>query len=156
MFPVCYITTNSQVMFQSKIHTLALAIVALTIAGFLYLGLQILTAPKIFLLARPLFAYEAPVLVSLAVILAWFREWAARKLVWLFMEIHRLVSTLVMAAVIGAEGLMHFFSIPHAEGWWIPLLGGGVAATANAWLQRWRKKQPNSQEHLSPSPSEAS
>jgi len=130
-------------MIQSKIHTLALALVALAIAGFLYLGLQILTAPKVFLLARPLFAYEGPVLVVLAAVLAWFREWAARKLVWLFMEIHRLISTLVMAAVIGAEGFMHAFSIPHIEGWWIPLVSGGAAATLGAWFRISRKKNPN-------------
>ncbi len=127
-------------MTESKSHAVALAVVALAIVGLAALGMQFLLAPKIMLIARPLFAYEGVLFIALAVLLAWFRDWAAHRLVWLCLEIHRLISTLITAAVIGAEGFMHIFGIPHVEGWWIPLLSGGAAATIGAWLQHWRKK----------------
>ena len=135
-------------MTPSKIHILAQTIIALTIAGLLYLGFQMLSVPKIFLLVQrpyPILAYEGPILVAMAVGLAWFREWLAHRLVWIFMEIHRLISALLIMAVVGAEGFMHAFNIPHLEGWWIPLVGGGAAATAiTSWLRKWKKKSSSS------------
>lgn len=124
-------------------HIAATSIIALTVIGLFVWGMQLLTIPKIFMLAQrpyPFFEYQGPFLMALAILLAWFREWAAQKLLWLCLEIHRLASALAMAALVGAEGFMHAFSIPHVEGWWIPLLSGGIAATIGAWMHQSKKK----------------
>ena len=135
-------------MTKPKSYIFALCLIALAVFGLFIWGLQLLTVPKIFLLVQrpyPLFQYQGPLLMGLAITLAWFREWAAEKLIWLCLEMHRMISGLVMAAVIGSEGFMHILNIPHVEGWWIPLLSGGTAVTFGAWFQKWRK-EPSKQE----------
>ena len=130
-------------MFLITRELLAKAAIALAVAGLLILGLQFLTIPKIFMLInRPgsILLYEGPVLISLAVLLAWFREWATCKLLWLFEEMHRWLSGIIITAAVSLEGVMHVVGIPHVEGWWIPLIGGGSLATLSIWLQKWRKE----------------
>jgi hypothetical protein len=124
-------------------HIVATGIIFLSVIGLFVWGVQFLTIPKIFMLAqRPylFFEYQGPFLIALAILLAWFREWAAHKLMWVCLEVHRLASALAMAAVIGAEGFMHIFSIPHIEGWWIPLVSGGTATAVSAWIHKRKKK----------------
>lgn len=136
-------------MFHLKSQFIAKIAVALIVTALLFFGLQLLTIPKIFMLThRPdsILPYEGPVLVTLAALLAWFREWAANKLVWLCLETHRLASSLIAAAVVGAEGFMHAFNIPQIEGWWIPLVSGGAAATFGVWFKKSKKVPPAPQE----------
>ncbi len=124
---------------KQQSHAFALTVIALVIAALLMLGVQLLTVPRVFLLARPLFAYEGYALIALAVLLAWFREWAAQKIVWIFLEMHRMISALTVAVALGAEGFMHSVGIPHMEGWWLPLLTGGATATLVAGMKKWKK-----------------
>ena len=120
----------------------ALAAIALLALILFLLGLRLLTAPRIMLIAHPMFIYQGISFLFLAVFLAWFREWLSQKILWMCAKAHRLASALIMAAVVGSEGLMHTLNIPHLEGWWIPLMSGGAAAAISAWLSKWRKYDP--------------
>ena len=74
------------------------------------------------------------------VLLCFFRA-ATQRIVWLAQEMHRIVSTLLLMAALGIDGLMHAFSIPHLEGWWLPVLGSGALASAiTGWLQKLRRR----------------
>ncbi|MEZ5647687.1 MAG: hypothetical protein R3E60_01775 [Alphaproteobacteria bacterium] len=130
-------------MYDPKNRVVAQIVVGIGVAGLLFFGLQMLTIPRIFMLIRrpdAILPYEGPALVILAVLLAWFRKRAMRGLLWVFMETPRLISSLAIAAVIGAEGFMHMFTIPHLEGWWIPVLSGSTAATFGAWFYKCKKE----------------
>lgn len=64
-----------------------------------------------------------------------------RGISWLFREIYRWISVLLMLMAVSIDGVMHLLSIPHMEGWWVPVLGGGAFASGLlAWLHQWRKK----------------
>lgn len=130
-------------MIRSKSYNIALFIVAGSTVTLLLLGMRMLTIPKIFMLAQGPYSYlpyEGPGLVVAAVLLAWFRESAVRSLLWLFHELHRWLTALLAAVVMGAEGFMHVLGIPHIEGWWIPMLGSGAFVTAiSLCLQKLRK-----------------
>ena len=132
-------------MIQTK--TYALAAVAITIAALLWWGLEILFIPPIYKLAHEnnIFLYfQGHILIAAAVMLAWLRQWAAEKLIWMCQEVHRWVSTLLMFAVVGMEGFMHLLNIPHPEGWWVPIIGGGAASASALLLQRRKKKHSTS------------
>ena len=62
-------------------------------------------------------------------------------LVWLVAVMHRWVSAVLFSLAMSAEAIMHSLGIPHAEGWWIPMLLGvsGACAAFLAWWQRIRK-----------------
>ena len=138
-------------MTESRRYLLALTIIAIAVAELLFLGLQSLSAPKLFQLAyrlHPILTHQGPVLVVLAILLAWFHEWAARKLIWLFAELYRWISTAIMLGIMSVEAMMHIFSIPHLEGWWVPLLGGSAIITAvTAWFQKSKPNSVPSQHH---------
>ena len=132
-------------MYPSKSYYTALAIVASSVAMLLFLGMRMLTIPKIFMFAQgpySLLPYEGPALVVMAVMLAWFRAWAVRCLLWLFTAMHRWLTALLTAVVMGAEGFMHALGIPHLEGWWIPVLSSGAVASAIAMCFQKLKKSP--------------
>lgn len=77
----------------------------------------------------------------LAILLAYFHRWAAEKLLWLGEKIHRWISTLLMMGMVGIEAFMHILSIPHLEGWWLPIFGGSAFITGiTAWFHDLRSK----------------
>lgn len=123
---------------------LALLVVSIAIAALLWWGFTLLTISPIHKMARihsPLLYYQGHVLIALAVMLACFHRWVAKKLLWIAQELHRVVSALLMVSVIGIDAMMHVFSIPHMEGWWLPLFGGSaVISSLGAWLHQWQKK----------------
>ncbi len=56
-----------------------------------------------------------------------------------------LIAALMIFALIGADGLLHVFSIPHVEGWWLSLASSLIAASGiSAWLEKYKK--PHSHE----------
>ena len=57
------------------------------------------------------------------------------------LKLYGALSGLVVAAVMGLESVMHALNIPHVEGWWAPLLGGGICLGTGAAWQKWRKKR---------------
>ena len=122
----------------------AKTVIALVVAALLCAGWKFLILPPIYKLARiqnPLFHYEGYILIIMAVMLTWFYRLAVDKLAWCAQEIHRLVSALLMVSVIGIDVIMHAFSIPHMEGWWLPMFGGSAAASViTGWLQRFRQR----------------
>lgn len=86
--------------------------------------------------------YMGELFIVLGALLAWFHEAAAIKLIWIGAKAYRLASGLAVAAVVGTEGLMHIFSVPHPEGWWMPIMSGGAAATVGLWLKKWKRREP--------------
>jgi len=125
----------------------ALLLVALVAGILLWWGVEQLFIPPMYKLARmhnPFLYYEGYILIALSLTIACFHRWAARKLVWAAQEIHRWVSALLMVGVIGIDAMMHVFSIPHMEGWWLPLFGGSAAASViTGWLQRFKHRHSN-------------
>jgi hypothetical protein len=101
-------------------------------ATLLFCGLAFLFTDEI---------YEGQILVFLSVILVCCRNFATRRIIWIAQEVHRLLSTLLMLGVMGVEAAMHFLNIPHLEGWWMPIIGGGAFASVIAsFVQKWRRK----------------
>ena len=50
-------------------------------------------------------------------------------------------SFLMVSVALGAETLMHLLSIPHMEGWWLPIASGSSALTGiGAWVRRKYRK----------------
>lgn len=87
--------------------------------------------------------YQGEILIAIAAFIFCFQRWLSQKLVWVFQGIYRLASLLMLVTVGGLEGLMHILSIPHMEGWWIPLLGssalmGGMVAWFKSFKSRRR------------------
>lgn len=123
-----------------------MSLTAFLTLGLLVLGLYMLSLPDITLFrVWPYYLLPKPeILLGVAVLLAWFRVHAANALIWLGMKAHRWLSTLLMVGVMSADGLLHLFSIPHIEGWWLPLLGSGVAASAINALLHTHKNKPDS------------
>jgi|GEM_PF-6849589 len=134
-----------------KKYTVALIVIALIDIGLLSMGLLTLSDAKISTLAAGddfLMNYSGQILVLLSVALAFFHKPAANVLIWLFHKMHRWLSLLLMSCVAGSEALMHILNIPHIEGWWLPMLEGGVIitifTTAVAWAHKLGKKKENS------------
>ena len=129
---------------MSRTYIYITAAIALLDGLLLWLGLQFMFIPPIFKMARihsPFLYYQGHILIALAVLLAWFRDWAISRLIWCLQEMHRWISGLLMAGVIGIEGFLHLFNIPHMEGWWLSMLGGSAFFGATAsWLHKWKKK----------------
>ena len=122
----------------------ALAAIVLLVAALLWWGIVWLDIPPVYRLARthnPFLFYQGHVLIALAVLLAWFHRWAIHKLLWLCQKINRWASALMMMGVVIVDTSMHLLSIPHIEGWWLPMFGGSAFITGmGAWLNQWRKK----------------
>ena len=131
-----------------KTHYLATGLTALLTLMLFVLGLRMLLLPKIALFSHwPYYLLpKGPLLLCLALATAWFRHHVTRTLMWLGLRLHRWLSALSLLLALGADGLLHVLYIPHAEGWWIPLVGGGAAASAlGAWFKK-EKKAPPAQE----------
>lgn len=137
-------------MKESTRYVIATSVIALLVAELLFLGFQTLGRVKLFQLMHVPYRFlghSGTLLILLASALAWFHEWAARMLVGLVLEVYRRIATFIMLAVIGAEGFMHIFSLPHLEGWWAPLLGSSAIATAvTAWFHRSKSNSSSSQQ----------
>lgn len=66
---------------------------------------------------------------------------AARYLLWISNKIYRVISALLVFALIGADGLLHVFNIPHIEGWWLPLASSLIAASGvNALVEKYKRR----------------
>ena len=109
-----------------------------------YSGIKLLLLPPIYQFARSQSTwlyYEGYLFMGLAVVLVLCRRWLIEKLLWLSQEIHRIVSTLLMAGVIGMDVMMHIFSIPHMEGWWLPLFSGATVSAISGLVHKvWRTR----------------
>jgi hypothetical protein len=125
-------------------HIIAPSIVALLVATLLWSGLAWLDIPPIYRLARghyPFFFYQGHLLIVSAALLAWFHGAAAHGIVWIAQKLHRVASAVMVMGFLAIDGGMHLFSIPHIEGWWLPVVSGGAFLTAlTAWVQRTRNK----------------
>lgn len=120
------------------------ALVLTGVALLTWLGLKWFALPPIYRLAytkSPLAPYYGHTLMILAIALAWFHQWAAHFLRWLGGTLHRLLSSLLVIGALGLDATMHLFSIPHLEGWWLPLLSGSAIAGIGTWLHRHISKR---------------
>lgn len=131
-------------LMNNRGYKISVGATALLVALLVWWGLKWLDVPPVYRLARvsnPLFFYQGHILITLAVLLAWFHRWAANALLWLCGEVRRWASALMMMGVVIIDGSMHLLSIPHMEGWWLPILGGSAFITGmSVWLHQWRKK----------------
>ncbi len=127
---------------------LSLCAVALLTAVLLWWGMQWLDMPPIYRLARAhsfLLRYQGHIIIASAVLLAWFRQRAALSLDWLAGKLHRWLSALILLSALWMDAAMHIFSIPHIEGWWLPLCGGSAFISGlAAFFPRLRKKSDTS------------
>lgn len=118
--------------------------IALLVVLLIWWALKWLDMPPVYRLARvsnPLFFYQGPILIALAVAVAWFHCSTANALLWVCGEVRRWASALMVMGVVIIDGSMHLLSIPHMEGWWLPIFGGSAFITGmSAWLHQWRKK----------------
>lgn len=106
-------------------------------------AMELLTLPPLYRQLRSqsmVLRYEPHLAVLLAVVLAAYARAAAQKLLWVCGALHRWVSTLLMVAALGMDGLMHVLDIPHPEGWWLPMLGSGAVASFIAGMLHKKKK----------------
>ncbi len=114
---------------------------ALLIVALIWWGLHLIFLPPIYQLARPEILYEGYVLLAAALLLLVFYRRLVKRFSWLMEELHRAVSALLVMTALSIDGLMHAFSIPHMEGWWLPLLGSGALASAiSGWVYRLRRR----------------
>jgi hypothetical protein len=121
----------------------AKCIIACIVAALCWWGVTLLNMPPVYRMVRAhnaILLYQGYVLLGSAVLLAWFHDLAAHKMVWLGARLHRWVAALVMVCVLWAEGTMHLINVPHLEGWWMPILGSGVCTGVLAYLTKWWKK----------------
>lgn len=140
---ICYITTNSTMMNISK-HTWAKIAALVLAASLLAFGLYMSSLPPITLFRQwPYYLLPEPkIVMGLGVIIAILHHWAAQALLWIAAKLHRIFSSLFLLLALGADGLLHIFSIPHMEGWWLSLVGGSVVISAayTAWLTKWKSR----------------
>lgn len=126
-------------------------IIACIVTALLWWGVTWLDVLPVYRLVRAhnaLLFYQGYVIIGCAVLLAWFRDWAANRILWLGEKLHRWMSALAMLGVVWAEATMHILSIPHMEGWWMPILGGSSVFTGVlACLNKWRKKPSDLSTH---------
>lgn len=117
------------------------------------LGLYMLTLPDIALFRQWPYRMlpRAEIVIALAVALGCFSRHAAHYVLWLGLKLYRIAAALMVLALMGAEGLLHVFSIPHVEGWWISLAGSLIAASG---IGAWLKKQTHCATCDHPKPSE--
>lgn len=125
----------------NKNQTLFLLIlfVAFTVMG---VGFYMLTLPDIARFRQwPYYMLpRGEVLIATATLLALFCKQAALYILWLSNKVYRVVAALSVIALIGVDGLLHVFSIPHVEGWWLPLASSLIAASGiSAWIEKYRK-----------------
>ena len=64
----------------------------------------------------------------------------SKYVIWAYKKLYQMIAALLVFVLIGADGLMHAFGIPHVEGWWITLAGGLIAASGiGVWLKKQKK-----------------
>ena len=60
---------------------------------------------------------------------------------WIFAKMYRWLSAALVSLALGFDGIMHLLNIPHVEGWWLPLCGGGAALGGTmVWWEKRKKK----------------
>lgn len=128
-------------------HKIATCLTAILTVLLFVLGMQMLTLPAITLFKQ--FPYyilpKGPAVLVLALLAAWFRSHVTQAILWLGGKIHRWLTLLAALGIASSEGALHFFSIPHPEGWWIPLLGCGAIASVVEGLLHGHKHKHSSQ-----------
>ncbi len=125
---------------QNQIALLVTLLVALILVG---LGLYMLTLPDIVRFRQwPYYVLpRGEAIVVIGGLLALLCEQAAIYLLWISHKIYRVIAALLVFALMGADGLLHVFSIPHVEGWWLPLASSLVAASGiSAWVENYKKR----------------
>lgn len=115
-------------------------VMALMVAVF---GLYMLTLPDITRFRQwPYYILpRGEVIVAVAILLVVFCRKVSRHLLWIGHKIYRVIAALLIFALIGADGLLHVLSIPHMEGWWLPLASSLIAASGvSAWVGKNKKR----------------
>lgn len=125
---------------QTRIVLLLTLFIALML---MTLGLHIMTLPDITRFRQwPYYILpRGEVLIVAAILLVVFCKPASHYLLWISQKIYRALAALLVFALIGADGLLHVFSIPHVEGWWLPLASSLIAASGvSAWVEKYKKR----------------
>ena len=128
----------------SKSHLLAITTIGFLLIGLVVWGSELLFIPPVIKQARlhsTFWYYQGYLLIAVAILLLCFHRLAIKKIMWIYQEVHRWMSALMMMGVVMIDSSMHLLSIPHMEGWWLPIFGGSAFITGmSAWLHQWRKK----------------
>lgn len=111
----------------STLHRWALLLWLVPVLLLVGLGILWLDVPPIYRFAQhaPVMLYRGYVALGLAGLLIGARRWILGRMLWLFAQFHRWASALFMLSMVGIDAAMHVLNIPHMEGWWLPLVGGG-------------------------------
>lgn len=127
-----------------KQNQIAILFTLLIASILMALGLYMLTLPDIVLFRQwPYYILpRSEMLVTAAILLGVFCKPASHYLLWISHKIYRIVAALVVFALVGADGLLHLFSIPHVEGWWLPLASSLIAASGiSAWVEKYKQRR---------------
>ena len=74
-----------------------------------------------------------------ALVRAW--RWLLQSIVKVATKIHGALSALVLLFALSSESVLHALNIPHVEGLWLTLVGGGAVATSLAlWLHKHKPR----------------
>jgi hypothetical protein len=116
----------------------------LLLAFFLFgLGCYSMTLPNITRFMQWPF-YMIPrgeILILASFLLVLFCGQCANFILFVSRKLSHLLAFLLVFMLIGADGIFHMLSIPHIEGWWLPL--ASALLTGNGIIQ-WLKKYKNS------------
>jgi hypothetical protein len=128
---------------MSKKHKIALLLTLLLALMLITLGLYILTLADI-VRFRQWPYYMLPrgeIVIAVGIALAVFCKQVSHYLLWLGSKLYRVIAALLVVALIGADVLLHLFSIPHVEGWWLSLASSLIAASGiSAWVETVKKR----------------
>lgn len=128
---------------MSKKHRIALLLTLLFALMLMTLGLYMLTLADI-VRFRQWPYYMLPrgeIIITVGIALAVFCKQVSHYLLWLGNKLYRVIAALMIFALIGADGLLHVFSIPHVEGWWLSLASSLIAASGiSAWVEKYKKR----------------
>ncbi len=100
-----------------------------------------LTTPKVLMFGQKPSMFKSllgPLLLVASVAVAWFRHEVEAVFVWVASKTQRLLVAIGSAALIAIEFLLHIFSVPHIEGWWMMLLS--AIPFVGVLIHRIRKK----------------
>ena len=128
---------------MTKQHKITLLLTLLLALMLITLGLYILTLADI-VRFRQWPYYMLPrgeIIIAVGIALALLCKQVSHYLLWIGNKLYRVIAALLVVALIGADGLLHVFSIPHMEGWWLSLASSLIAASGvSAWVEKVKKR----------------
>lgn len=127
-------------MRRLTIARICTALLGLPLGWVAYLWLDVTRIESLAHADDLVFVYRGYAAMLIALVLVCFNRQIVNGAVWISERMYRWISMLTVLGVIWMEAAMHMLNIPHVEGWWMPIIGGGSALSASmAWRKIKRK-----------------